>query len=77
MSNIDVTLSLPEELVKRAKSEGLLDEERIAAWLETELLRRSRIKELRADIQKLRSMQPSITQDEIDAEIEASRKENS
>lgn len=77
MSNVDITLSLPEELVERAKSEGLLDEERVAAWLETELLRRSRIKTLRADIQKLRSMQPPLTQEDIDGEIEASRKENS
>ena len=73
MTNIDVTLSLPEDLVERAKSEGLLDDERIAAWLETELVRRSRVKTLRADLQKLRAVQPSLTQAEIDDEIDASR----
>ncbi len=31
MRNVDVVLSLPEELVERAKSEGLLDEAQIAA----------------------------------------------
>lgn len=75
MNNIDVTLSLPEELVERAKSEGLLDESRITAWLETELTRLSRVKTLRDDLQKLRTVQPPLTQAEIDAEIAASREE--
>ncbi|MEP7291123.1 MAG: hypothetical protein ABI835_05040 [Chloroflexota bacterium] len=75
MRNVDVTLSLPEALVERAKSEGLLDEGRVAAWLETELVRRSRVKALREDIQKLRAMQPTVTQEEIDTEIAASREE--
>lgn len=75
MTNIDVTFSLPEELVERAKSEGLLDEDRVAAWLETELTRRSRVKTLRADLEKLRAVQPGVTQEVIDAEINASREE--
>lgn len=65
MRNIDITLSLPEELVKRAQSEGLLNDERIAAWLEAELERSSRIKQLRKDIQTLRSMEPARTEEEI------------
>ncbi len=73
MRNIDVTLSLPEDLVERAKSEGLLDDTRIVAWLEGELERRSHIKQLRRDVQKLRSFEPSLTQDEIDTEIQDSR----
>jgi len=77
MKNDDVVLSLPEELVERAKSEGLLDDVRVAAFLEAELERRTRIKQLREDIQKLRSMEPALTQEEIDAEIAASRNENS
>lgn len=68
MRNVDVVLSLPEELVERAKSEGLLDEARIAAWLAAELERRSRVAQLRADIQKLRSVEPPLTQAEIDAD---------
>jgi hypothetical protein len=72
MSNVDVILSLPEELVERAKSEGLLDDSRVAAWLEAELERRQRIKQLREDVQKLRSFEPPLTQEEIDAETKAS-----
>ncbi|MCC6804217.1 MAG: hypothetical protein IT319_15150 [Anaerolineae bacterium] len=73
MRNVDVVLSLPEELVARAKSEGLLDGERVTAWLEQELERRGRVKQLREDVQKLRAFEPSLTQEEIDAEIEAQR----
>lgn len=75
MRNVDVVLSLPEELVERAKSEGLLDEARIAAWLAAELERRSRVAQFRKDVQVLRSVEPSLTQAEIDAEIAAYRQE--
>ncbi len=73
MRNVDVVLSLPEELVERAKMEGLLDEARIAAWLAAELERKSRISQFRKDIQVLRSVEPALTQEEIDAEIAAYR----
>jgi len=69
MGNVDVVLSLPEELVERAKLEGLLDNARIAAWLEAELERHQRIKQLSEDIQKLDSFEPTLTQEEIEAEI--------
>jgi hypothetical protein len=74
--NIDVTLSLPEDLVERAKSEGLLGDLRMAALLEAQLERKNRIKQLREDVQKLRSFEPPLTQAEIDAEIDATRKES-
>ena len=75
MRTVDVTLSLPEDLVERAKSEGLLSDSQVAAWIEAELERRSRIKQLREDIQTLRAFEPPLTQEEIDAEIAASRHE--
>ena len=74
MKNIDVVLSLPEELVARAKSEGLLDDERVMAWLEKELERRGQIRQLREDVDRLRRFEPPLTQEEIDAEIAAHRK---
>jgi hypothetical protein len=74
MKNVDVVLNLPEELVERAKLEGLLDDTRVAAFLEAELERRSRIKQLREDVQKLRSTEPPLSQEEIDAEVDATRK---
>lgn len=39
MSHIDVTLHLPEDLVTRAKAQGVLSNERIAAFLQAELER--------------------------------------
>lgn len=39
MNNIDVTLHLPEDLVTRAKAQGVLSDERIAAFLQAELER--------------------------------------
>ncbi|HVU15110.1 MAG TPA: hypothetical protein VHD90_27740 [Phototrophicaceae bacterium] len=77
MSNIEVVFNLPEELVERAKSEGLLDDMHLAAWLEAQLERRDRVKQLRADVQKLRSLKPALTPEELDAEIAAARKEQS
>lgn len=77
MKNIDVVLSLPEELVARAKSEGLLDDERVMAWLEKELERRGQIRQLREDMERLRTFEPLLTQEEIDAEIAAHRKSKS
>lgn len=69
MKNIDVTLSLPEDLVERTKSEGLLNDQRVADWLEKELDRQRKIKALREDLQVLRSIEPPLTQDELDVEI--------
>lgn len=75
MDTIDVTLKLPEELVDRAKSAGLLTAEQIAELLMAELDRRERIKRLRANIQKLHAVEPPLTQEEVNAEIKAHREE--
>ena len=75
MRNVDVVLSLPEALVERAQSAGLLDDARVAAWLEAELERRNRVQQFREDVQALRSFEPPLTQAEIDAEIAAERQE--
>jgi len=39
MSDIDVTLRLPEALVAQARAQGVLNNERIAAFLQAELER--------------------------------------
>ncbi len=75
MSDVQITLVLPEELVNAAREEGLLTDERIAAWLESELDRRRALTALRRDVMKLRALKPELSQSEIDAEIEASSKE--
>ena len=75
MNRVDVTLSLPEELVEQAKSVGVLTNERIAAWLEAEIKRQSHAQQLQETLRRLRSVEPSLTQDEIDDEIAAYRSE--
>lgn len=75
MSTVDVTLTLPEDLAARAKAAGLLTDEQFAIWLEKELERKERIKAYFADLDKLSAIQPPLTQEEIDAEIQAYRDE--
>ncbi|MCC7452241.1 MAG: hypothetical protein IT324_32875 [Anaerolineae bacterium] len=75
MNTVDVTLTLPEDLAERAKAAGILTSERLIAWLEKELERKERVDRLLADIAKLSAIQPPLTQEEIDAEIAADRRE--
>lgn len=76
MSPVDVILQLPEDLVNQAKAAGILTDERVTAWLQSELLRQRSITELRNDVRKLRALKPALTQNEIDAEVRAVRSEN-
>jgi hypothetical protein len=71
---MDIVLSRPEELVKQARAEGLLNSERIEAWIRRELARKEAIAALKEDVRRLRAVQPPLTQEEIDAEIEAYRR---
>jgi hypothetical protein len=54
MSDIDITVSLPEELVARARTEGLLDDKRIALLLEAALERIDRWRTLDKQLEPLR-----------------------
>jgi hypothetical protein len=69
MSDVDITVSLPEELVARARTEGILNDKRIALLLEAEMERidRWRIldKELEPVRQAFRSEHSNLTEDEI------------
>jgi hypothetical protein len=76
MTTVDVTLSLPEELVEQAKSAGVLTDERVAALLEAEIKRQINAQRFQATLRQLRSVEPSVTQEEIDDEIEAYHAEN-
>jgi len=76
MTTVDVTLSLPEELVEQAKSAGVLTDERVAALLEAEIKRQINARRFQATLQQLRAVDPSLTQEEIDDEIEAYHDEN-
>ncbi len=70
MSNVTISLNLPEEVVTRAQAAGLLTDERVAAILLAELERINRLFET-AD--RLAALEPPLTQEEIDAEIAAHR----
>lgn len=72
---IAVTLDLPEDLVARAQAAGLLDAQQVIAWLEAELDRKTRVDRLFTNIDRLHDLQPPLSQAEIDAELEADRRE--
>lgn len=72
---MDIILKLPDELVERAKAAGILTDEQVAELLEAELERRQRRKQFYTDLETLRSMEPKITPEEIEAELKAFRQE--
>ena len=74
---MEVTVQLPEDLVSEAQAAGLLTGERLSRLLRAELARQQHIAELRQTIQQLRALEPAITPEEIEAEIQADRDEQS
>ena len=72
---VDVLLKLPEDLVERATQAGMLTNERMAAIIEVELKRQSHIRRFKETVEQLRDLQPPMTQEEIEEELEAYRAE--
>ena len=72
---MDIILKLPDELVERAKAAGILTDEQVAELIEAELEHRQRRKQFYTDLETLRSMEPKITPEEIEAELKAFRQE--
>lgn len=70
----DITVTLPDELAEQAKSAGLLRPECLEALLR-EAMRQRQIGDLFATMGKLASLEPQLTEAEIDAEIAAARAE--
>lgn len=70
---MNITIKLPDELVKQAQAAGILTDDQVANLLQTELDRRQRQQDLFDDMQKLRSQQPPLTPAEIEAELTAFR----
>lgn len=77
MNRVDITLtlSLPEELVEQANSAGLLTQEQIERWLTEELDRQRRLNRFFGKLDRLQALEPRLTPEEIDEEIEAYRRE--
>jgi hypothetical protein len=75
MDRIDITLNLPQELVERARSAGLLSEEQVERWLNAELERQAKLDRLFSKMDRLAELEPPLTEEEITAEIRAYRAE--
>ena len=72
---VTLTLNLPQDLVDQAMSAGLLTEEQIEHWLIDELERRRKLDRFFGKLDRLAEIEPPLTEEEINAEIEAYRKE--
>lgn len=75
MTTLELILTLPDDLAQRAKDAGLLSNESIEKLLR-EQLRRQAGSELREMLDKVRGSEiPPLSEDEVQAEIEAYRVE--
>ena len=70
----EITLNLPEKLAREAEANGLLKPEFIASLLRAEI-RRRRINKLFAAADRLADLDEPLTEAEVEAEIEAARRE--
>ena len=80
MSDVEITIKLPEALLKQARESNLLTDEVIADLLQAELDRRAaRRKHLDNFLnmaEQLASAEPALTPEEIAAEIELARRDS-
>jgi hypothetical protein len=70
----EVTVTLPDDLAQQARQAGLLRPEALATLLR-DAMRQGRIERLFATMDKLSQLEPSLSEEEIQAEIEAARAE--
>ena len=70
----DVTLSLPDDLAQQAKLAGLLRPEAIESLLR-EAMRKREVDQLFSTMRKLAALEPTMTEEEIEAEIAVARAE--
>jgi hypothetical protein len=75
MTQVELKLNLPDTLANEAKAAGLLNPESIERLLRAEV-RRRRVDQLFEAADKLAALeQPTLTEDEVQAEIQAARAE--
>jgi hypothetical protein len=75
MANVEITLTLPAELAEKAREAGLLESERFAEYIDTELKRDSARHELKEMIASLRTAAPALSEADIEAELELAKAE--
>jgi hypothetical protein len=68
----NITVSLPDDLVQQARTAGLLRPEAIERLLR-EAMKKGQIDQLFTTMTKLATLEPALTEAEIDAEIAAAR----
>ena len=75
MTTLELTLHLPDELARKAQAAGLLNSEAIERLLRAQL-RKQASQELRVILDKVRTSGiPPMSEDEVQAEIDAYRAE--
>jgi post-segregation antitoxin (ccd killing protein) len=68
----ELTVTLPDDLALQAKQVGLLRSEAIAELI-AEAIRSRKVERLFTTIDKLTDLAPPLTEDEIQAELDAAR----
>lgn len=72
---MELVVTLSDELAERAEAAGLLTQRSISSLLETELKRRQSGAQFRDMVRAIRAVEPPITTDEIEAELNARKAE--
>lgn len=75
--NVNITIELPEEIAQKAQAAGIFTTERMAELVERELDRQERANRFFNTVDQLAEVEPTFTEAEIEAEINAYRREKS
>lgn len=75
MADVEVTLMLPAELAEKAREAGLLEADRFADYVDTELKRNAARRELKEMVASLRSASSELTETDIEAELASAKAE--
>lgn len=75
MTTLELTITVPDTIAEQAKQKGLLSPDSVVMLLERELERLFRIDRLFETADRLLEIDPPLTPEEIEAEIEAARSE--
>lgn len=75
MTDVEITLTLPLEVVEKAREAGLLDSSHFLDYLETELKRKTALADLKTMVESLRAEPSLLTEEEIEAELALAKME--
>jgi hypothetical protein len=73
MVAVELKLSLPDRLAEEAEAAGLLTAEAIESLLRTEVERRRHVRKLFAAADRLATLEPTLSPEEIEQEIASVR----